>query len=104
MKEHQTDVENNEKKNYTRSARKASTSEMNKSTMTDHVNTNNHVINWDKVKIVAREEQERTRLIKESIEIAKHANSMNRDQGNYQLSVIYQSLLPTDGAVDNTTH
>ena len=45
VKEHQTDVENNEKQNYTRSARKTSTSEMNKSAITDHVNTNNHVIN-----------------------------------------------------------
>ena len=101
VNEHKVDVENHEKRNYTQSARKTSTTEMNKSAITDHVNTCNHVINWDKVKIVAREDQEKSRLIRESIEIQKHPTNMNRDQGNYPLSVIYQSLLSTDGAVGN---
>ena len=78
MKEHKVDVKNNEERNYTRSARKTSNAEMNKSAITHHVNTCNHVINWDKMKIGAREDQEKSHLIRESIEIQKHPTNMNR--------------------------
>jgi len=47
MKEHRKEVELHESKKYTRSTRKRSQSEQNKSTITDHVNIENHIIDWE---------------------------------------------------------
>jgi len=44
MKEHWKKVELHEGKKYTRSTRKQSQSEQNKSAITDHVNTENHIV------------------------------------------------------------
>ena len=40
---------------YTRSTKRQVTSEQNKSAITDHVNTENHVINRDEATVIARE-------------------------------------------------
>ena len=96
MKEHKTDVQNNQRVQYTRAARKRSETEWNKSAITDHTNKENHVINWDKTKVLAKESHRQKRWIREAIEIRKKGTTMNRDQGNYQLPPIYHSLLPVD--------
>ena len=54
MKEHKTGVQNNQRVQYTRAARKRSETEWNKSAITDHTNKENHVINWDKTKVLAK--------------------------------------------------
>ena len=46
----------------------------------------NHVIDWDKAKVVVREAQRQTRWIKEALWITKTPTCMNRDAGSYQLS------------------
>ena len=91
------DVKQHGKKQFTRAARRESEAEYNKSAITDHVNQHNHVINWNDVKILAREQDRHKRWIREAIEIHKKGNTMNRDGGNYQLPAIYHSLI-TGGA------
>ena len=53
----------------------------------------NHIIDWDGAKFVERESDWRTRGIKEAIWIRKNKNIMNRDEGRYRLSHIYNDLL-----------
>ena len=57
----------------------------NKSAITDHVCNENHVIDWDKVKVIDRESDKSGRHIREAIWIRKTDN-MNRDEGSYQLA------------------
>ena len=53
----------------------------------------NHVINWDQAKVIDRESNRVDRWIKEVIHIRKEQDkSMNRDEGSYQLSHIYDNL------------
>ena len=52
-----------------------------------------HVIDWDQAKVVDRESNRMDRWIKEAIHIRKEQdNAMNRDEGSYQLSHIYDRL------------
>ena len=77
----------------TRATRKQSTSEINKSAVTDHCNSQNHVINWDLTKIVDKKTNLFRRRLRESIAICKSMTTMNRDAGTYQLPHVYDSLL-----------
>jgi len=69
MKEHQKEVEAQEKRKYTRSSRKQS--EQNKSAITHYVDQENHVINWNEAMIIARdcESDKTTRWIREAVKI-----------------------------------
>ena len=93
ISEHKRDVTQQEKKQFTRSARKESSSEINKSAVTDHVNTRNHVIDWEQVKIVSKETNVFRRRVRESIAIRKRQETMNRDAGAHQLAHVYDWLL-----------
>jgi len=58
-----------------------------------HAISLNHVIDWDQAKVIDRESNRVDRLIKEVIHIRKEQDkSMNRDDGSYQLSHIYDNL------------
>ena len=74
-------------------------SEIHKSAITDHVATDNHVMDWDNIRVLDREEDRTRRWIKEAIWIRRSVPVMNRDEGGYQLSHIYDSLItiPTSG-------
>ena len=94
LKEHQKDVEKIADIKFTRAARKASTSEQHKSAITDHVAQANHIIDWDKAKILDRDTNPFSRKIRESVEIRKMgAMAINRDEGVYTLDHVYDSLL-----------
>ena len=54
---------------------------------------NNHIINWEEAKIVGKESDKYTRWIKEAITIRKQGTTMNRDEGQYNLSHIFDDLL-----------
>jgi len=93
IKEHRKDVEQHAAKGVsTRSARIASTGDTHKSAITDHVVEENHVADWQGVKILTREPNTTNRQIREAIWIRKK-KTMNRDEGGYQLSNVYNSLL-----------
>jgi len=64
--------------------------EQNKSAVTDHAISLNHIVDWDQAKVIDREGNRVDRWIKEAIHIRKERDkSMNRDEGSYQLSHIY---------------
>jgi len=80
MKEHQKEVEQQEGRKYTRSTKRQSQTEQNKSAITDHVNRENHVINWDEANIIGRESERMARCIREAIKIRKESQDvMNRE-------------------------
>jgi len=93
LKEHWDEVELHEGKKYTRSTRKQSQSEQNKSAITDHVNTENHVIDWEEATITGWESDRTTGWIGEAIKLRQEAqDSMNR-LGVFLLSHVYDDLL-----------
>ena len=77
---------------YTQSTSRSLAGEQNKSAVTDHAISLNHVINLDQAKVIDRESNRVDRWIKEAIHIRKEQDkSMNRDL-SYQLSHIYDNL------------
>ena len=67
VEEHKKEVEELSKAAYTRTKRKVSTAELNKSAITDHGVSQNHVINWDGVRVIDREDDITRRRIREAI-------------------------------------
>ena len=64
-----------------------------KSAITDHAMEENHVIDWDKAKVVDREAQRQTKWIKEALWIRKTPTCMNRDAGSYQLGHTWDQVI-----------
>ena len=93
LKEHKKDVEDNQKRNFTRSARKSSLTELNKSAVTDHVNRFNHEIDWENTRVLTKESNENIRLYKEAIAIRREPHVMNRDEGARDLPHSYDILV-----------
>jgi len=80
---------------FTRAEKTRAASICNKSAITDHVCNENHVTDWENAKVVDRESDEAGWLIREAIWIGKTDN-MDRDEGSYQLSHVWDKLLHTD--------
>ena len=80
---------------FTRAEKSMAASVCNKSAITDHVCNENHVIDWDKTKVIDRESDKSGTHIREAIWIRKTDN-MNRDEGSYQLSHVWDKFLHTD--------
>ena len=79
--------------NFTGSTSRSSANEYRKSAITDHVCQNNHAMDWEAGEIVERESDKFIRCIKESIHIRTNSPTMNRDEGAYQLSPIWNQLI-----------
>ena len=77
----------------TRASRAREISVTHKSAITDHAVEENHVIDWDKTKVVDREAQRQSRCIKEALWITKTPMCMNRDAGSYQLSHTWDQVI-----------
>ena len=93
--EHKKDVETHTSKTLTRAGKNLSQSELHKSAIMDHVARHNHVIDWDSPSILDKESTQRTRQIREAIRIRSTPQVMNRDQGAYRLSPVYNPLFAT---------
>jgi len=52
---------------YARSTSRSAATEQNKSSVTDHIITLNHVVDWDQAKVIERESNKMDRWIKEAI-------------------------------------
>ena len=65
------------------------------SAIKDHVCNENHVIDWDKAKVIDRESYKSGKHIRQAIWIRKTGN-MNRDERSYQLSHVWYKFLHTD--------
>ena len=63
--------------------------------MTNHVRQLNHVIDWDSARIVAKEADWKMRGTKEAITIRREKENMNRDEGRYTLSHLYDDHINT---------
>jgi len=74
-----------------------------KSAITDHAVEENHVIDWDKAKVVDREAQRQTGWIKEAFRIRKTPMCMNRDAGPYQLSHTWDQVISRSRAPSSCT-
>ena len=77
---------------YTRSNRKASEKEMYKSTITDHMTQQNHIVDWAGAKFIDIIGLENKRHQRSDV-VKKTKDSMNRDEARYRLSHIYDNLL-----------
>jgi len=64
-----------------------------KSAITDRAVKENHVIDWDKAKVVDREAQRQTRWIKEALWIRKTPMCVIQDAGSYQLSHTWDQVI-----------
>ncbi len=93
LEEHQRDVDNAPDEIFTRNTRKLSQSTMNKSALTDHVQQENHVINWQEAKVVDKECHKRRRQVKEAIWIRKTGDTINRDEGTYELAHVWTDVI-----------
>jgi len=80
-------VESKDTLRFTRRSKKAGDEQQNNSAITDHATRENHVIDWNGVKVIGHETDHRTRWINEAIAIHKHkGRAMNRNTGSYFLS------------------
>ena len=68
-------------------------STINKSALTDHATTENHIIDWEGVKIVDKEPNQKIRHIKETIWLRNTRIPINRDEGNYELPDVYDDVI-----------
>ena len=103
LDEHRTEVEKTCQTVVTRASRKESLSVTHKSAITDHVVDSNHVIGWEESKVIGTEQDKYKRWIREAIEIRKRGGAtMNRDEGQYQLSHLYDQFL-TPGNLKRST-
>ena len=94
LKEHMKDAEKVNSRRYTRASRKDSVEEVHKSAVTDQIAEQNHVIDCEGAKIVEKDSNKQTRWIREAIWIRKRgAKVLNRDEGVYSLSHVYDKLL-----------
>ena len=105
IKEHKEDAEKaSASRSYIRSKRKTWEKEMHKSAITDYMTQQNHIVDWEGAKFVDRVSDWRTRGIKEAIWIRKTKDSMNRDEGRYLHSLIYNDLLKGHPGCDRGGH
>ncbi|KAH3712733.1 hypothetical protein DPMN_072488 [Dreissena polymorpha] len=87
MTEHKKEAKNSPQV-FTRSGRRESGTTEHSSAVTNHIARHNHVIDWDWVKVIDRENNTALRKLRESVAIANERRVMNRDEGGYQLSPI----------------
>jgi len=66
----------------TQASRARESSVTHRSAITDHAVEENHVINWDKAKVVDREAKGQTTRIREALWIRKTPACVNRDTGS----------------------
>ena len=103
LEEHRREAKKVSNKNFTRSKRKESESQNNNSAITDHAARANHIIGWEDAKILEREAQRKARWIRESIWIRRRGRSvMNRDEGIYNLSHVYDPVIQEEVNVKKT--
>ena len=69
--EHKKEVESKDISRFTRQSKRSAEEQQNKSAITDHTTRENHVIEWDQVRVLGHESDRKTRWIKEAIAIHK---------------------------------
>ena len=74
--------------------------------VTDHISRNSCVIDWEGAKVIDREDNRRIRWIKEAVWIRKlkSAPVMNRDEGGYKLSHVWDHLFAAKAPPTSATY
>ena len=95
ISEHRTEAEKTSAGIKTRSRSIAAADEELKSAISEHVRDNNHVMDWDNVSILERESTRGIRRVREACQVRRltEDSTMNRDDGGYELSHIWDPLL-----------
>ncbi|XP_072025262.1 uncharacterized protein [Amphiura filiformis] len=93
LKEHRAEADKACVNVRTRANRKASQSATNKSAITDHVLDKDHIIDWEEAKILGKEADRYKRGIKEAVKIRQQGTTVNRDEGQYNLTHVFDDLL-----------
>jgi len=79
---------------FIRQSKKSAEEQLHKSAITDHETRENHMIDWNQVKVVGHESDRRTRWIKEALAKSQmQRQRINRDTGSYFLPSSYDKLL-----------
>jgi hypothetical protein len=95
--EHKKDYEGSSTNGVTtRASHKQAAAEIHKSAITDHMIQENHIPDWTNTKVLSKETNNTARKIREAIWIRKKKN-INRDQGAYHLSQLYNGILTQRG-------
>ena len=94
-KEHREETDKVTSRRKTRSTSISEDTSEFKSAISEHCRKYNHIMNWDSLKVIDREDNKYRRWIKESVHVRKLKEGipMNRDQGGYELSHIWDPLL-----------
>ena len=86
------DAKQLERVSYTSAKKRESQTEHHQSALTDHVAACNHTIDWEGVKLPAKDQDWTTRGIREAICIRKAGlHAINRDKGRHHLLDVYSS-------------
>ena len=90
MEEHRKEDGRSEIRPYTRFSKSVAASDIHKSAITDHVLMDKHVMDWDNISVLDREEDHTKRWIKDAIWIRKSTPVIIRDEGaiNCRISCI----------------
>ncbi|CAH1277267.1 Hypp9532 [Branchiostoma lanceolatum] len=104
LDEHKKEADSIEVVKYTRSQKRQAQQVDKKSAITDHIARHNCIIDWEGAKVIDREDNRRTRWIKEAVWIRKTAPVMNRDEGAYKLSRIWDSVLTAKAPPTSATY
>ena len=101
LEEHMKDAENSamDMSKYTRSARKVSERTYNKSALSDYQNQMNHIIDWEGIRVLDREAHQRSRQVREAVWIRRTKGAINRDEGAYDLSHIYDRVIEAPSTI-----
>ena len=76
-----------------------------KSALADHCKQDNHVIDWESTKVMAREQERLPRWIRESVHIRRQErDALNRDEGQYPLPHTWDHALKHTGKLCVTSH
>nr|XP_049602429.1 uncharacterized protein LOC125984529 isoform X1 [Syngnathus scovelli]XP_049602430.1 uncharacterized protein LOC125984529 isoform X1 [Syngnathus scovelli] len=92
--EHKKECEKETATRQTRAIKLQAEQEHYKSAITDHCKRENHIMDWEKARVIRTEENKHQRWIREAIEIRKRGpRTINRDEGAYMLSQTWNSIL-----------
>ena len=93
--EHKKEVEELSSAAFTRTKRKTLVREQNKSAITGHSVSNNHVIDWTGVRVIDRESDMTKHRLREAIWIKRKQTTMNRDEGAIYLPRVWDNVVAT---------
>ena len=93
--EHRRETDKTSARTKTRSTSVTEDTSTFKSAISEHARDLNHIMDWNNIKVIDREDNKYRRWIKEAIQVRKLEAGvpMNRDEGGYELAHVWDPLL-----------